>query len=310
MKALPYVQSATLPLVQTRVADYLELVRPRVSVLVLFTVAVGYFLAAAPALDWLQLLHVVLGTGLVAAGASALNQLFERRTDALMQRTENRPLPAGRLPALHVLALGVFLTALGLTYMLLCLAHPEAALVAAFTFASYVFLYTPLKKKSPLNTLVGAVPGALPPVIGWTAARGTFGWEAAALFLIVFLWQVPHFLAIAWIYRAQYARAGLQMLPVVDPTGYRTGRQMVRYCLVLLPISLLPAVLGMAGPVYVLGAIVLGLGFLTRAIGFGQAQPDGLTAQARKVLRASLVYLPALLMLLLVDTVWMTYWRS
>jgi protoheme IX farnesyltransferase len=170
--------------------------------------------------------------------------------------------------------------------------------VAAFTFLSYVFIYTPLKRKTPLNTLVGAVPGALPPVIGWTAIRGSIDREALALFLIVFLWQVPHFLAIAWIYREQYARAGLCMLPVVDPDGTQTGRQMVRYCLVLIPASLVPAGLDMAGGVYIAAAVLLGLGFLLRCIAFTR---ESSVAQARRVLRASLVYLPLLFLLLLLD---------
>jgi protoheme IX farnesyltransferase len=293
------VLSTTAPaLAPARLADYLELLRPKVTLLVLFTVAAGVYLAAGGAPEAAVLLHGVLGTALVAAGASSLNQYLERHSDALMQRTENRPLPAGRLQPAIVLSLGIGLTAVGLTYLAVSLRQPLTAGVAGFTFASYVFLYTPLKRVTPLNTLVGAVPGALPPVIGWTAVRGSIDPQAIGLFLIVFLWQVPHFLAIAWIYREQYARAGLQMLPVVDRQGVRTSRQMVRYCLALIPVSMLPAVLGMAGPLYLLGALLLGLFFLRSAFCFMQ---DSSIRAARGVLRTSLVYLPALLFLLLVD---------
>jgi heme o synthase len=277
-------------------ADYLELTKPRVAVLVLFTVAIGYFLAGGA--DLLALWHTLLGTALVAGGASALNQLLERHSDAQMKRTRHRPLPAGRLRPAEVLVFGLLLGAGGTAYLALALPRPAAALVAAVTFVSYVFVYTPLKGLTSLNTLVGAVPGALPPVIGWAAARGTFDPEAAALFLIVFLWQVPHFLAIAWIYRDDYARAGLRMLPVFDRTGGRTGCTMVSYCLTLIPVSVLPAVFGCAGWLYLLGATALGLGFLGCALGFLYTTS---LPQARWVLRASLLYLPLLLALLLLD---------
>ncbi|MBY0524942.1 MAG: heme o synthase [Gemmataceae bacterium] len=298
MKAATLLPTSAPPLAAARPADYLELIRPKVSLLVLFTVAAGVYLAALGSPDPGVLLHALLGTALVAAGASSLNQFLERHTDALMTRTENRPLPGGRLQPAVVLVLGTMLTITGLAYLTLTLKQPTAALVAGFTFATYVFLYTPLKRRTPLNTLVGAVPGALPPVIGWTAVRGTIDAEAIALFLIVFLWQVPHFLAIAWIYRDQYAQAGMLMLPVVDREGTRTSRQMVRYCLALIPVSLLPALLGMAGPIYIIGAVLLGLFFLRSSFGFAR---NSSTGQARRVLRASLVYLPALLLLLLLD---------
>jgi protoheme IX farnesyltransferase len=197
-----------------------------------------------------------------------------------------------------VVALGAALGGGGVTYLALALPQPLAAAVAAVALVTYVFLYTPLKHKTTLNTLVGAIPGALPPVIGWTAMRGALGPEIVALFFIVFLWQVPHFLAIAWIYREDYAQAGMRMLPVVDRLGVLTGRQMVNYCLALIPASLAPAVLGLGGPLYAGGAILLGLFFLSRALGFRQSTS---VDQARRVLRASLVYLPALFALLLLD---------
>jgi protoheme IX farnesyltransferase len=280
------------------VADYVELTKPRVAVLVLFTVAAGAWLAARQQPDVVSLLHTLIGTAFVAAGASALNQLLERHTDALMRRTENRPLPAGRLQPLEVALFGLALGIAGLVYLAVMVRQPLAVLVAAVTFASYVFLYTPLKRRTTLNTLVGAIPGALPPVIGWTAMGGPLGREAAALFLILFVWQVPHFLAIAWIYREDYARAGLRMLPVVDRLGRITARQMVVYCLVLIPVSLVPVLLQRAGPAYLLGALLLGVFFLNGAWAFWRTRS---IAQARRVLRASLIYLPALFALLLFE---------
>jgi protoheme IX farnesyltransferase len=287
-----------LPRRRSRPADYLELTKPRVSILVLFTVAAGAWLATAGAIDVPALLHALIGTALVAGGASALNQLLERKSDGLMRRTENRPLPAGRLQPWQVLLFGAALGIAGVAYLALMLRQPLAAIVAALTFLSYVFLYTPLKRKTSLNTLVGAIPGALPPVIGWTAVRGSIGPEAGALFLILFVWQVPHFLAIAWIYRDDYARARLRMLPVIDREGGMTGRQMVAYCLVLIAASLAPIYVLKAGPVYLVGALVLGTLFLLSAIGFMRASSIG---NARRVLRASLLYLPALLALLLIE---------
>jgi protoheme IX farnesyltransferase len=299
MKTIAPAGTATvaLALPRSRAADYVELTKPRVAVLVLFTVAAGAWLAGRADLDLLLLVHTVTATALVAAGASALNQLIERHSDARMRRTENRPLPTGRLQPLEVLLFGLGLGAAGLAYLGLATRQPLAVLVAAVTFVLYAFVYTPLKRVTTLNTLVGAVPGALPPVIGWTAVRGTLAPEAGVLFAVLFLWQVPHFLAIAWIYREEYARAGLCMLPVADPDGKITGRQMVLYCLALVLVSLLPVFAGQAGPVYLAGALLLGVVFLRHTLGFLM---DVSNRQARRVLRASLLYLPLLLALLLV----------
>ncbi|HKB35572.1 MAG TPA: heme o synthase [Gemmataceae bacterium] len=295
--------AATLPdpavLASSRLADYVALTKPRVAILVLFTVGAGALLAAGPRIDPLLLFHTVFGTALVAGGASALNQLIERNSDGLMRRTENRPLPAGRLQPREVWLFGAGLGILGVAYLALTLRQVITPLVAAFTFVAYVGIYTPLKSRTSLNTLIGAVPGALPPVIGWTAVRGSVGPEACSLFAVVFLWQVPHFLAIAWIYRDDYARAGLCMLPVVDRDGTVTGRQMVVYSLALIPASFALVLQGTAGPVYLLGALALGLGFLRCAAGFAR---DPSEARARRVLKASLVYLPGLLALLLLDS--------
>jgi protoheme IX farnesyltransferase len=282
----------------SRIGDYVALTKPRIAVLVLFTVAAGALFASGRATDPIVVFNAVLGTALVAAGASALNQLIERDSDAHMRRTADRPLPAGRLQPTQVLFFGSGLAIAGLFYLTLTLSSPCAALVAALTLILYVGVYTPLKARTPLNTLIGAVPGALPPVIGWAAARGSIGQEAIALFLILFLWQVPHFLAIAWIYRDEYARAGLCMLPGVDPAGQQTSRHMITWCLTLIPASLGPVFLGAAGPVYFAGAVALGLTFLFPAIAFGRARTP---TSARRVLRASLVYLPGLFALLLLD---------
>lgn len=298
MKATAVCLPEPRVLARLRLADYLALTKPRVAVLVLFTVAAGVLLAAGGRPDPLLLVHTVLATALVAGGASALNQLIEKNSDALMRRTENRPLPAGRLQPLEVWVFGVGLALAGIAWLAVALRQPCTPLVAAFTFAAYVGVYTPLKSRTPLNTLIGAVPGALPPVIGWTAVRGTFGAEAWVLFAILFLWQVPHFLAIAWIYREDYSRAGLCMLPVVDPEGVQTGRNMVVYCVALVPASLAPVMQGTAGPVYLFGALLLGGGFLISAVGFRRSPS---TSKARCVLRASLLYLPGLLLLLLLD---------
>lgn len=293
------VYALTSSRVRGRVADYIELTKPRITLMVLLTLAVGAALATTGTLDWLRLAQTLLGTTLVASGASALNQLFERESDASMRRTESRPLPAGRLQPIEVLCFGLLLGIAGFAYLMVCRQTLAAGLALA-TFLAYVFVYTPLKRLTSLNTLVGAIPGALPPVIGWASVRETIGPEIGIVFLIVFLWQVPHFLAIAWMYRQDYARAGLCMLPVMDTTGAMTSRQMISYCLALICVSLLPLVYGNAGGVYLMGALLLGCGFLVSAIYF--ALEPGL-ARARGMLRVSLIYLPCLLALLLMDAV-------
>jgi protoheme IX farnesyltransferase len=289
-------ESVALP--RTRLADYIELTKPRISIMVLVTVAAGAILGSAGAPEWWLLWQTLVGTALVAAGASALNQYLERDTDSAMERTEHRPLPSGRLQPREVLVFGIALGILGICYLAFFLPRPLAAIIAAITFLSYVFVYTPLKRKTSLNTLIGAVPGALPPVIGWAAVRGSVDWSIVNLFAIMFIWQVPHFLAIAWIYRKDYGRAGLCMLPCVDREGTMTGRQMVAYCCALIPVSLSPLVLGQAGMIYLVGAVGLGVGFLAFTIAFLRKRS---IERARGVLRASLIYLPVLLALLLLD---------
>jgi protoheme IX farnesyltransferase len=280
-----------------RVAAFVALTKPRIAVMVLMTVAVGFLLGARRASHPSALFLTMLGTALVAGGASAWNQVLERSRDLRMRRTANRPLPSGRLNVVEASVFASALTVAGLLALALG-ANALAAQVALATFLLYVAVYTPLKPWTTLNTAIGAVPGALPPVIGWAAATGRLGIEAWALFLIVFLWQFPHFLAIAWIYRDDYARGGHRMLPALDPLGLITGRQAAGYALALIPAGLLPAVVGLAGPWYFAGSLLLGLFYLAAATHFWFEVGD---PAARKLLRASFVYLPAVLLLLLVN---------
>ncbi len=280
-----------------RLLDFLTLTKPRVVLMVLVTTFVGYYLGAGRLRDYLGLLHTLVGTGLAAAGTLALNQFLERDVDARMERTRGRPLPDGRLQPAEALAFGAAITAAGLVYLLVAVG-PLGAAVTAATVGLYLFAYTPLKRVTPLCLVIGAVPGALPPVTGWTAARGELGVGAGVLFAILFLWQLPHTLAIARLYREDYARAGIRVLPVVDPEGASTERQIVSACLALLAAGLLPTLVGLAGPVYFFGALVLGGLFL--ACGMAQALAPSAVA-ARRLLLASVLYLPMLLVLMALD---------
>lgn len=287
-----------VPVSNSRMADYLAITRPRISFLVLFTVGTGVFYAALPNVSLWLLFHAVLGTALVASGASALNQWMERDTDARMYRTRIRPIPTGRMSAVEAFVFGFLLAFIGAMYLICTMSGPLPALLAALTFASYIAVYTPLKRVTTLNTLIGAIPGAMPPLIGYAAVRGELAAEAWVLFAILFVWQIPHFLAIAWMYREEYARAGLVMLPVVDPEGSMTARQMLLYCVVLIPTGWMPTLVGGASWVFLVGATLLGLYFLRSAIRFTKVRGD---YQARQVLRASLLYLPLVLILIVVD---------
>jgi protoheme IX farnesyltransferase len=289
------MSSSAIPLARATVADWLELTKPRITTLVVYTALVGFVCAAPGRTSSGLLLAAILGTGLVAAGASALNQVLERSTDALMVRTRTRPIPAGRIRPAEAVLFGLVLTAAGLA-VLASLCGTLAALVAFTTWASYLFLYTPLKRRTTLATLVGAVPGALPPVIGWTAASGRLEPGAFILFAILFLWQVPHFLAIAWLYRDDYERGGIRVLPVVDREGLLTGRQAVLHSLALLVVSLAPIAAGLGGTAYLVGALLLGVGLTLAALRLARARD---LAAARRLFLASVVYLPALTSLLL-----------
>ena len=281
----------------SRIAAFVTLTKPRIAVMVLLTVAVGYVLGARGASHPATMVFTLLGTGLVAAGASAWNQVIERERDGRMRRTAKRPLPAGLLQPLESALFASILAIAGIVILLVA-TNPMAASVALATFVLYVAAYTPLKPITTLNTVVGAIPGALPPVIGWAAATGTVGIEAFSLFLVVFLWQFPHFLAIAWIYRDDYARGGHRMLPSVDPNGSMTGRQSMWHALLLLPAGLIPWAIGLGGRWYFVGAFALGVYYLNYATRFWLDVND---KTARKLLRASFLYLPLVLLLLLLD---------
>src|SRR2546421_486767 len=280
-------------------SDLVALTKPRVVVMVLVTTLVGYDVGLTGSADYWRMIHLLMGTLLAAGGTLALNQYWERDIDARMDRTRARPLPAGRLQPLEALLFGVALTLLGMAY-LAALVGALVALVTAGAAILYLFAYTPLKQRTALCTLVGAVPGALPPVTGWAAARGDITLGAWVLFGVVFLWQLPHTLSIARLYRDDYARAGVRVLPVIDPDGASTERQIVLACVALLAVSLLPTVIGWSGPIYLAGALVLGLAFA--AVGIMQALAPSARA-ARRVLLASLLYLPLLLGLLAFDRV-------
>jgi heme o synthase len=284
---------------RTAVADYLELTKPRITMTVLITTLVGYVMGTRGPVSLSRLGVTLAGTALVAAGASALNMLLERRTDALMLRTRNRPVAAGRLRVTEALAFGLALTLAGLGILRFG-AGALAALVALLTWSTYLFAYTPLKTRTSLSTIVGAFPGALPPVIGWAGARGQIEPGAVVLFAILFLWQIPHFLAIAWIYREDYARGGLPMLPVLDPAGVVTGRQAVANSLALLLVSVVPTIAGLTGGLYFVGAVCLGVAFTSVAVSSAIRRT---AAAARSLFLASILYLLALCTLLLVDRV-------
>ncbi len=284
-------------LVRRRLADYVELTKPRVILMVLITTVVGYYLGSGSLVDLGTLLHLLLGTALAAAGTLTLNQYMERDLDARMERTRHRPLPDGRLPPGEALAFGMGLLVAGLAWVGLG-AGVLAALVTTGIAVTYLLLYTPLKPVTSLCSIVGAVPGALPPVAGWAAARGTIDPQAWVLFAILFLWQIPHSLAIGRMYRDDYARAGIRVLPVIDRDGASTGTHVVTNCLALVPVALLPTLMGLAGSLYFLVALVLGIGFLWSAIGLARSRS---TADARRLLFASLVYLPVLLGVMALD---------
>lgn len=280
------------------VADYLSLTKPRITLLVLATAAAGFYLGAPAPLDPVLLGHALLGVALVAGGTNAMNQVLEREVDARMARTRGRPLPAGRVSPVTAGAFAGVLAVAGTAYLAVAV-NPLTAFLAAITFLIYDLVYTPLKKVHPVATLVGAIPGALPAAGGWAAARGELGPGAWALFAILFFWQLPHFLALAWLFRDDYRRAGLAMLTVADRRGRATRHQALIYTLTLVPVSLVPVPLGLGGTAYFWGALALGVLFLVRA-GVFAARPGADTA--RGLFRYSVLYLPLLLGLLVLDT--------
>jgi protoheme IX farnesyltransferase len=288
------VDVAAIPMVETRRAsalgDYLALTKPRLNFLVVATSAAGYYLGATGSIDALSMVEAVAGTALVAGGAAVLNQLYERDTDALMRRTRLRPLPAGRVAPGDARIFGLALSAAGLT-LLAARANWLSAALALATLLTYLLIYTPMKRRTPLSTIVGALPGALPALIGWTASHGSIDRSGAALFAIVFCWQLPHFMAIAWLYREDYARAGFPMLPVIDPDGRRAGKQAVYWGFLLVLVSLEPTFSGLAGRTYFAVALVLGVALFGLAVRFAADRNEG---NARALFYGSITYLPLL----------------
>ena len=280
-----------------RLADYLSLTKPRLNSLVVVTAGIGYYLGAAGQLHIASLVQSVLGIALVAGGAAGLNQIYERDTDSLMFRTRMRPLAAQRVTPTEARIFSLGLVVIGLA-ILATTANLLAAFLALLTVVSYNVIYTPMKRRSQLATLVGAVPGALPPMIGWVAARGALTAEAWALFAIVFVWQIPHFMAIAWLYRADFGRAGFPLLPVVEPTGKSTARQAVLFSIMLVPLSLAPYILKMSGPAYAVGATAGSVALLYLAVSFGLKRTD---ERARLLFLGSITYLPLLWGMLILD---------
>jgi len=279
-----------------RLMPYIELTKPRITVFILMSTAIGFFCGAQSFSFWV-LIHTLIGTGLIASGTAALNQWYEREADAKMNRTKARPIPSGRITARSAFLFAVALSIVGFIELWLG-ANRLTALLGLFTLVSYLFVYTPLKRKSPHSTTIGAIPGAMPPLIGYAAAAGALNGPAWILYAILFLWQFPHFYAIAWMYREDYERAGIRMLPVVEPDGESTARRIWMFSLLLIPISLLPRYMDMAGNVYLFGALALGLYFLYAG---ARAAFDRTRLRARKVLLASVVYLPVLYGLLVFD---------
>ena len=274
-----------------RLAAYFELTKPRITSLVVLSALAGFALGSPLSIDWIRLLHTALGVALLSGGINALNQYWERDLDALMLRTKLRPLPAGKLPPSGALVFGVAVSLIAEAYLAWFL-NPLTAFWGLIALASYLFLYTPLKTRTHWCTFIGAFPGALPPLLGWAAARNEVGVEAATLFGIMFLWQFPHFHAIATIYREDYARAGIRMLPVIEPDGKATARQIVGYTIALVPVSLLPAFLHFSGWIYLAGAAVLGAWFLHASVA---AARELTREQSRRLLKVSVLYLPLLL---------------
>jgi heme o synthase len=297
MKVRAEAKPVDLIIARPRLADWIELTKPRIASMALLATLAGFYLASAGPLDYWLAFHTLAGTALVAAGASALNQLLERDRDLRMVRTQNRPLPAARISLPEAVSFSAITAVVGILWLALT-TTPLATLLGLLTLVLYAFVYTPLKPLTTHNTLVGAVPGAMPPLIGWAAVTGSLSWGALAVFAILYVWQIPHFMAIAWLYREDYARGGFKMLPVLDPTGDRTARQVLFQSAILLGVSVMPTFLGLTGLLYLIGAVLLGLGFAAAGMLLAYRRTD---ADARVLLLASVIYLPLLLGLMVAD---------
>lgn len=276
-----------------------DLFKARLTLLVLLTTLAGFYAASREGMDAVLLVHTLFGTALIACGAAALNEWWERDLDAKMARTASRPIPAGEMTPNAVLITGGFMCMAGMVHLAIFV-NPLTSLLGAVTMVSYVFVYTPLKTRTTLNTLVGAIPGGLPPLMGWAAARDEVSREGWALFAIIFFWQLPHFLAIAWLYREEYEKAGFVMLPSRDPSGERTGRQAVSHTLGLIPVSICPALFGVSGVIYFFGALLMGMAFLWCAIRFSR---ELTRARAKQLFLASILYLPLIFGLMALDKI-------
>ncbi len=283
-------RTITFLTIRTLASDFVELAKPRLNALVIATTAVGYYMGTDNNINVLTFIHTLIGTALVAGGASAINQVLERDVDTLMQRTKLRPIPCGRLRPAEGMGFGLILSMLGL-FQLAFGANILSSALALATLVAYISVYTPLKRLSSSATIIGAVPGAFPPVIGWVAARGTLTAEAVTLFAIVFLWQVPHFFAVAWIWREDFKKAGFLFLPVIDDSGQRTARQIILFSIALFPVSLTPTLMGFTGNTYLAGASFLSSSFIIIAFRFAM---DRTSRRARSLFLGSLAYLPLL----------------
>ncbi len=280
------------------IRSYIELTKPRITWLILMSTGIGYYFGIREgAWTWLSLLHTIIGTALIASGTAALNQWYESDADSRMNRTKQRPIPSGRLTRNQALVFGIALSIIGFAELALGV-NLLTGLLGLFTLVCYLGLYTPLKSKSWHSTTVGSIPGAMPPLIGFAAAAGTLTAEAWALYAILFVWQFPHFYSIAWMYREDYGRAGIRMLPVVEPDGTSTARHILAFLILLFPVSLIPSMLSMTGRFYLAGAILMGLFFLRAGV---RVAREKTLLNARKVLLASVVYLPVLYGLMAVD---------
>jgi protoheme IX farnesyltransferase len=294
----------TLLIAKPEMKDYIELTKPRITWLILMSTGIGYFFGLPSGAfrwmgwqSWLSLITTLIGTALIASGSAALNQWYERESDFKMRRTKSRPIPGGRMLANRALIFGWALAAAGFLTLWLGV-NLLSGLLGLITLICYLFVYTPMKQRSSLSTVVGALPGAMPPMIGYAAAAGVLTSQAWALFAILFVWQFPHFLAIAWMYKDDYSRAGIRMLPVVEPDGKSTARQIVGYASTLIPVSLFPTMLGMTGKIYVVGALLLGGWFLYVGV---RVAFDRTVKRARQVLLASVIYLPLIYGLMILD---------
>ena len=279
------------------ISDYIQLTKPRITWLILMSTAVGFYFGATNGWTWTVLVHALVGTGLIASGTAALNQWWEREADAKMRRTQDRPLPSNRLDSRNALLFSIALSVIGSAELWFGV-NPLTSVLGIFTLTTYLFVYTPMKRRTPHSTTVGAIPGAMPPLIGFAASHGSITAEGWILFAILFLWQFPHFYAIAWMYREDYSRAGIKMLPVVDADGISTARQILWTSLALIPISLVPRYLGMSGNLYLAGALLLGMAYFYSGV---QISRNRTRVGARRVLLASIVYLPVLYGLMVAD---------